>query len=86
MTPLADGQQHAHLGLRMLTNLRCEGGRCLPKRPPRAAWTLTRPIELLFSLAKLTAKVTAKPHATRGPQGMTLDGSTRPELCRCSRP
>jgi hypothetical protein len=34
---------------------------------------------------RLTAKLTAKLDDTRGPQGMTLDGYTRPELRRCGR-
>jgi hypothetical protein len=32
---------------------------------------------------RLTAKLTAKPHDTRGPQGMTMDAYTSPELGRC---
>ena len=35
---------------------------------------------------RLTAKVTAKPHDTRDPQGMTLDAYIRPELHRCYQP
>jgi hypothetical protein len=34
---------------------------------------------------RLTAKLTAKPHDTRDPQGMTMDGYTRPELRKCGR-
>ena len=33
-----------------------------------------------FSLPGLTAKVTAKLHDTRSPQGIALDGYTRSEL------
>ena len=31
---------------------------------------------------QLTAKLTAKPHDTKGPGGMTMDAYTRPELRR----
>jgi hypothetical protein len=34
---------------------------------------------------QLTAKLTAKLHDTRGPQRMTMDAYTRPELRRCGR-
>ena len=34
---------------------------------------------------RLTAKLTAKPLDTIGPQGMGLDGYIRPELRRCRR-
>jgi hypothetical protein len=35
------------------------------------------------SMSWLTAKLTAKPHDTTGPQRMVLDAYTRPELRRC---
>ena len=38
-----------------------------------------------LSVPRLTAKVTAKLHDTRDPQGMTMDAHIRSELRRCGR-
>ena len=34
---------------------------------------------------QLTAKLTAKPYDTKGPQRIAMDAYTRPELRRCGR-
>jgi hypothetical protein len=52
---------------------------------PRGLACQNPPRLLVQDPPRLTAKLTANPHDNRGPQGMTMDAYTRPELRRCDR-
>jgi hypothetical protein len=85
VTALIRGHRPGHLRMLMLTHsdvLAVATRRANPARMTHGR-SSDRVRGASSASPRLTAKLTAKPHDTRDPQGMTMDADTRPEVRRC---